>query len=146
MKNIKLQIKTSILLLSLVFFSTSACDKENQNNIPNVYVSININPTSALYSHLSVIGGWEYLTGGYRGILVYHSSLDEFVAFDRACTYDYKKENARIEVEANGLTMIDSCCGSRFLILDGSPVNGPANVSLKQYRTSYDGYNLSIYN
>lgn len=144
MKNIKLQIKTSLLLLSLIFFSTTSCKKENQNNIPNVYVYININPNSAMYSRLSVIGGWEYLIGGYRGILVYRSSLDEFVAFDRACTYDYKLESAQIQVD--GLTMIDSTCGSRFLILDGSPVNGPANVSLKQYRTSYENYSLSIYN
>ena len=98
-----------------------------------------------MYQKLNTVGGWEYITGGYNGIVVYRLSQDEFVAFDRACPYDYKN-SCRIVVESSFTTTIDSCCGSRFLLNDGSPFKGPASVSLKKYKTYYDGNSLRISN
>lgn len=134
-----------IIFLTIAFLLFS-CKKENQQTIPDVAVSFRIDPTSALYSDLNPIGGWVYVTGGYRGILLYHLSQDEFLAFDRACPYDYEKPAAQVEIESSGITLIDSCCLSRFIILDGSPFAGPARNSLKQYRTSYDGNYLYVFN
>ncbi len=125
-----------------VFFS---CSKDQTGTIPYVYVNFYIQPNSTLYQKLTTIGGWEYITGGYNGIVVYRASQDEFVAFDRACPYDYKN-GCRIVVETSFTTTIDSCCGSRFLLNDGSPFKGPASVSLKQYKTSYDGNSLHVSN
>ena len=101
----------------MMFFS---CNKEKQQTIPDVYVNFRIDPTSATYSNLNPIGGWVYVTGGYRGILLYHLSPDEFLAYDRACPYDYQKATARVQVEASGITLVDSTCFSKFIILDGS--------------------------
>ncbi len=98
-----------------------------------------------MYFKLNVVGGWEYITGGYNGIVVYRLNQDEFKAFDRACPYDFKN-GCRIIVESSFTTAVDSCCGSKFILTDGSPFNGPANVSLKEYRTYYDGTNLHISN
>jgi len=98
-----------------------------------------------MYINLNHVGGYEYLTGGYNGIVVYRVSNETFVAFDRACPYDFKN-NCRIQVEPSSITSIDSCCGSRFLLTDGSPFQGPASVSLKQYKATYDGNILHITN
>lgn len=138
--------KFSILLLLFISFSSFfSCSKDENETIPYVYVNFYIQPNSTLYQKLTTVGGWEYITGGYSGIVVYRASQDEFVAFDRACPYDFK-DGCRIEVESSFTTTIDSCCGSRFLLNDGSPFKGPATVSLKKYRTSYDGNNLHISN
>ncbi len=133
------------LFLLLAFSSFFSCSKDEDETIPYVYVNFYIQPNSTLYQKLNTVGGWEYITGGYNGIVVYRQSQDEFVAFDRACPHDYK-DGCRIEVESSFTTTIDPCCGSRFLLHDGSPFNGPASVSLKQYRTNYDGNNLHISN
>ncbi|MFO8088071.1 MAG: Rieske (2Fe-2S) protein [Bacteroidales bacterium] len=135
-----------IFLLGLFLFPH--CDKSKQQNlIPNVHVNISLDINSTMYTGLNVVGGYEYITGGYRGIVVYRMAYDEFVAYDRACPYDHhENSDARVDVEDNGLTLIDSVCMSRFLLLDGSVVKGPAERPLKSYRTQLDGDNLLIFN
>jgi len=134
-----------VLFLILSFSSFFSCSKDENLTIPYMYVNFYIQPNSTLYQKLTTVGGWEYITGGYNGIVVYRVSQDEFVAFDRACPYDYKN-GCRIDVESSFTTCIDSCCGSMFLLNDGSPFKGPATVSLKQYKTYYDGNNLHVSN
>lgn len=141
---LKLHLFRFLMLFASLIFMNS-CSKEQQS-IPDVYVNFMVNPSSAQYSNLNPVGGWVYVTGGYRGILLYHLSPDEFLAYDRACPYDYQKATAQIQVEASGITVVDSTCGSKFIILDGSPFAGPAKNSLKQYRTSYEGGQVYVFN
>jgi nitrite reductase/ring-hydroxylating ferredoxin subunit len=132
-------------LILLILASLSCGDKENQ--IPDVYVDFTINVNSTEYLELNTVGGWVYVTGGYRGILLYRASIDEFMAYDRACTYDPHADCARIKVEESGIIAGDTCCGSRFILLDGSPLKEvPARLPLKRYATYYDGLNLHVYN
>ncbi len=135
--------KPAIILLAVLL---PHCDKEFQDPVPNVHVSINLDLSSTLYGDLSIIGNHIYITGGYRGIIVYRMSQDDFRAYERACPYDHHKQHARVVVEDNGLTMIDSTCLSRYLLLDGSVFEGPATRGLKTYRTHYTGNNLYISN
>jgi Rieske Fe-S protein len=45
------------------------------------------------------------------------------------------------------ITAVDEeCCESKFLIIDGAPIDGPANIGLHQYNTSFDGNTLLIFN
>ncbi|MDY0101699.1 MAG: hypothetical protein RBS07_02110 [Lentimicrobium sp.] len=142
-------MKTSIfrpfylsMALVLVFFT--ACDKENEKTeIPYVYVNFIIYPNT-----LDFIpeGGYVYVTGGYKGLIIYRPFSDQFMIFERACPYDPLEDDAVIEVETNGVIAIDSVCGSRFLLTDGSPIEGPATRALKQYRGRYDGYSLQVSN
>lgn len=142
--------RTTLLTLFLgmvfiVIMSISCGD--NTELIPNVPVDFTINVTNTQYIELNTVGGWIYLTGGYRGILIYRSSVDEFMAYDRACTYDFELECARIEMESSGIIAVDSCCGSRFIITDGSPlVEGPAYIALKRYQNYFDGEYLHVWN
>lgn len=133
-----------IILVSLL--SVLSCKDEEHPYIPNVYVNLRLNINSTEYVELNSVGGWVYLTGGYRGLIVYRLSSDEFVVFDRGCPYDTYADCARIEMEESGLICIDKCCGSRFLIIDGSVMKGPATSPLKQYKSSFDGDFLYITN
>lgn len=108
----------------------------------DIYLDIN----NANYNDLNVIGGYVYLTGGYKGLIVYRSSYDSFVALERACPYHPTGDCERLVVDTSGLTVSDPVCGSRFLILDGSIVNGPATRPAATYHTLFDGIYLRIYN
>jgi Rieske Fe-S protein len=143
-------IKYSILALvigTLVLLSWS-CSKDSQeyNNIPNVAVNLQLDISSTMYIELSTIGGYVYLTGGYKGIVVYRISPEDFVAYDRACPYNPTLPCERITMDPSGITLTDSCCMSNFNILDGAVNKGPATQPLKRYHTQFDGQYLRIWN
>lgn len=122
-----------------------AC-KKDKTYVPNVPVNIIFSINSFEYKDLNAIGGFVYITGGYKGIIVSRSSQEDFKAYDRACTFHPQDDCARIEMESSGLIAIDSCCGSRYLISDGSVLKGPAQVAMKQYHCSFDGIYVRITN
>jgi nitrite reductase/ring-hydroxylating ferredoxin subunit len=132
------------ILALIVFFSIVSCRKDNQKpEIPYVVVNIQLYPNSLDYIPVS---GWVYVSGGYRGLIVYRMTDNEFMAYERTCPYDPDKDCARVEVESSDITAVDSCCGSQYILTDGSPIRGPSGYSLQQYRTSYDGNQLRIFN
>ncbi|HDQ16455.1 MAG TPA: hypothetical protein ENN45_05295 [Bacteroidetes bacterium] len=133
------------LIILLVFTSAFFSCQKDTHPVPNVYVNIYINVTSTQYIELNNIGGWLYLTGGYNGIIVYRRSLNEFMAFDRACPH-HPYNSPALDVDASGMLAECSDCGSSFLLYDGTVVQGPANLPLKAYRTIFDGIHLRIYN
>jgi nitrite reductase/ring-hydroxylating ferredoxin subunit len=139
---------TGFLLLLILFVCIlPQCKKESQQNeIPVVAVNIAIDPNSTLYLRLNTVNGWEYLTGGYQGIIVFRSSTNGFMAYERACPYDWSKSTARLVVESSGITTVCPSCNSKFILLDGSPYSGPSTYPMKQYQTSYNGSILYIYN
>ncbi len=141
-----MSLKKTLLyfILGLVVISFNSCGKdENETAIPYVYVDFLIYPNTLDYI---ADGQWAYFSGGYKGIIIYRPMNDQFMAYERACPFDPLVEGARVEVESSGIIAIDSVCGSRFLLTDGTPIAGPAGIPLKQYRTSYDGYVLRVFN
>jgi nitrite reductase/ring-hydroxylating ferredoxin subunit len=139
-------LQYSIYGLFVILFILFACKKQKNNPIPETYVSFYMNISSTLYLNLASVGGWENITGGYKGIVVYRKSSDEFMAFERACPYDWEIDSGYVSVNSNGLIMKCKSCGSEFLILDGSITKGPSTLSLKSYKTEFDGQTLHIYN
>jgi nitrite reductase/ring-hydroxylating ferredoxin subunit len=138
----------SVLTLVFLFvFLFPQCKKENQQNeIPSVAVNIAIDPNSTEYIHLNTVNGWEYLTGGYRGIIVFRASTNGFMAFERACPYDWNLTSTRIVVDSSGITTRCPSCSSKFILTDGSPFSGPSAYPMKQYQTTFNGATLYIYN
>lgn len=122
------------------------CRREERGGVPLTPVDISINVNNPAYVDLSAPGGWLYLTGGSLGIIVYRRTNEEFVAMDRHCTYQ-TAELCRVFVDESEVVARDTlCCGSAFLITDGSVVQGPAALSLQRYNTSFNGTILRIYN
>jgi nitrite reductase/ring-hydroxylating ferredoxin subunit len=137
-----------LIILSLLLIINFSCSKKEQtdNPIPTVQVNFSLNPNSTEYIELNVVNGSVSLTGGYRGIIVFRKSVNEFMAYERACPNDWQNPNARINVEQSGITAVCPVCNSKFVLLDGSPYQGPSSYPLKQYQTSYDGTLLYVFN
>lgn len=135
--------KILIPLLFSLLVITSCKNDENEDLIPYVTVNFTVYPNTIDFIP---IGQYEYFTGGYKGIIIYRPQEDEFMAYERACPYDPLTEGARVTVDGSGLIAIDTVCGSQFTLLDGSPIEGPSKIALKQYRTSYNGDALYVYN
>ena len=133
-----------MMLALLILTPGISCRKDKQGPIIQ-YVKVNITllPNSIDYLPVSE---WYYVSGGYRGLIVYRMTEDEFMAYERTCPYDPDKASARVEVESSGIIAVDSTCGSRFVLTDGSPIKGPSGLPLQQYQTSFDGNQLRIYN
>ena len=108
--------RTRFLLIGFLLISLiPQCKKETQqNDIPVVSVSIAIDPNSTEYLHLNSVNGWEYITGGYQGIIVYRASTNGFMAFERACPYDWNQTSTRITVDTSGITTVCPSCNSKF--------------------------------
>jgi len=137
--------KIVFFLLALLMLVGTGC-KKNEDTVPNVEVNMVISTTDPEFNDLNAVGGWIYLLGGSRGIVVYRPSLDEFMAYDRHCPYMPSEACGIVEVDQSGVIAEDPCCGSKFILTDGTVAEGPAEVPLKYYQTSFDGNLLHIYN
>jgi hypothetical protein len=133
-----------LLALALLF----SCNDNNQGpGIPNVPVNEQINVNSLLYPTLRQDGGYAYLEGGYKGIMVVRQHANLYLAFERACSYDPTAALpcGRVAADQSNLFIIDTCCGSQFNF-QGGVMTGPAVYGLRQYRTALDGSLLYISN
>jgi len=66
--------KKGYFFLLLCILLLNSC-KEDEN-IPYVPVNISIDVFDALYGDISVVGGYMYITGGYKGIIIYRKSQE----------------------------------------------------------------------
>tara|TARA_B100001113_G_C21056538_1_gene599223 strand:- start:92 stop:505 length:414 start_codon:yes stop_codon:yes gene_type:complete len=137
-------MKKVILFTCLFGFFTSCVDKNDY--IRDVYVNIEIPLNQPEYSELNAIGNSIFISGGVKGIIIYHSNLNEYKAFDRNCSFEPSSECAYID-SINSTIASCSCCNSMFLIdQEGISTNGPALLPLKEYFTSISGGKLKIQN
>ncbi|MFM7022024.1 MAG: hypothetical protein ACKOXB_03535 [Flavobacteriales bacterium] len=136
-------IKVFSAILILLF--TFSCSKDN-SYIPYVPVNIQINLQNPDYINLKTVGGWVYLNGGSRGLIIYRADINDFKAYDRHCPYKPEDACGKVDADNQTLTASDTCCGSKFQLFDGSVLKSPATRSLQQYQTSFDGNILSINN
>ena len=139
--------KTMVKYLVLVFLCLlSACnDNAATPAIPNVPVSIQLDVKSQLYTELRYDGGYVYLKGGYKGILLVRKDAATYLAFEQACPYDATAPCSKAVVDDSNLFIIDKCCGSQFNF-SGQVTSGPAVYGLKQYATALNGSLLYITN
>lgn len=132
----------AILSITLLY----ACKKDKDNGIPIVPVDIYIYTSDPSFINLNAVGGWVYISGGARGILVYRKSISEFMAYDRNCTYNSSDPCAVVYVDSSNIIATDTCCNSMFSMVDGTVLQAPAGLPLKAYYTTFNGTVLHIYN
>ena len=139
-----------VLILSLLLIAAVSCDKETaQADVAIPYVPVNeqININDPKYGNLKNIGGWAYLIGGSRGIILYRESTGFVRAYERQCTFDPVEVCSTVDMDAALLQANDAdCCGSIFSLLNGSIIKGPASRPLLQYQTSFDGVIITVTN
>src|SRR3954470_4965228 len=107
-----LKLTTVISLVSLLCFFS--CRKDTNNTVPIVAVDIYIYTSNPSFINLNPVGGWVYITGGVRGIIVYRKSSSEFIAYDRNCTYHSNDVCATVVVDNTNIIATDTCCHSKF--------------------------------
>lgn len=132
----------SFLSLSIFLFSCN----DDYEGIPDVNVDVYLNTLDPTYQHLSGLGAWAQVSGGSRGIIVFQYDLGKYVAYERHCTFEPQNTCAQVEVDISNLYALDSCCNSKFQLLDGVPIEGSASIPLKSYNTSFDGNIIHIWN
>jgi len=127
-----------LFLATLILFFSS-CKENADHPVPNLPVNIYINLNLPAYQSLNNPGGWAYVNGGSKGIVVYRN-FDNFVALDRHTTYQPDSACAIGEVDdVNFFSINDPCSTSKYNLLDGTVTNGPAQWGLRQYFASWDG-------
>jgi len=138
----------TILLYSSFIGLFVACKSDSQNTVPYAYVNISIDMQDPEFINLQNVGGTEMITGGYNnnGIVVYRSGIDEFKAYDRTCPFNVD-DDCQVKTDSTSqILVVCSCCGSKYELVYGSVVKTPAKIPLKEYRTSFNGDYLRIYN
>lgn len=141
-------MRTLLIFCFGVLLLSSKCNNQNQNPVPFVPVDVTIDIQLPSYSNLQGVGGWTYLNGGSRGIIVYRKGIDEFVAFDRHSPADISGTCPLplYPDSQNFLQLKDSCNNAVFSLYDGSPVSNSI-YGLRQYATQFNGNNLlRVYN
>ena len=139
--------RLSTLLLMLSILISFSCNK-NKNRIPYVPIDLYINVSLPSYSNLNVIGGWAYVSGGSKGLIVYRQTADVFLTYDRHCTYDFNAPCNPATVDSTNISISCDCDESQYQLYDGNVINGPATLPLQQYQTTFDGLanTIHIYN
>lgn len=138
-----MRIVTVLFCFSILFF---ACSKDQESTVPNVPVNVRINLDNPGYNNLNTIGGSVYVDGGYRGIIVYRRGIAEFLAYERTCSFQSTDTCAYVSLDSTISSVGCKCCSSRFQLIDGAPIKGPANASLRRYQTNLVDRYLYIYN
>lgn len=142
-------IKKLLQLLIMIFsISVQSCEDDYYDEpIPEFPVDFEINVNDPVYFNLHTLN-YVYLDGigwGVRGIILYKRGNDQYVAFERTCSFQPNNPCATVDVDPSGQYMVDACCGSIFSFT-GDPMGGPAYRPLLQYQTSLNGSYLRIYN
>lgn len=137
--------KIAIFLFLLSFFSVlPACEREDR--IPYVQVDFVLYLDLPEFQELKTPGNYLYLTGGVRGIIMYCEFTDSYKAYERNCPFEPADANSILDVDSTGLFLVCRHCESKFMILDGSVINGPTKRPLLQYPTYLNNNVLTISN
>ena len=118
MKMVKVNYFLITSFFLLVQFSCTKSENRNQNVnkiIPNVQVDLNLNLNEPANFELTTIGGWRYVSGGSKGIILYRGQ-DRYYAYDRHTPLNSADLCAIVSVDSTNFFAIDGCSGSRFLL------------------------------
>ena len=138
-KDAKIQRLLAAFVTSIVLLFISS-QSYSQASFP----TISINLTYPQYQRLKLDGGFVYIEGGLKGIIVYRASENSYLAYERACPHHPGAECAIVTVDGSTLFMIERCCNSSFNFSDGQPTGGPAERALIQYRVDLENNVLKI--
>lgn len=141
-------MKIQYILGILLLFAISCKKKNQQHPVPYVATDMTINITLPSYSELQNVGGYAFVNGGSRGIIVYRRSVEEFVAWDRHSPNDPDGtcSNGLSPDSDNFLQLNDPCSDGTYSLYDGSPLSN-SEYGLRQFSTSFNGTDqLRIYN
>ena len=148
------------LILFTIAITLGSCNKKN-DVVPDVYVDFTLDLNDPEFVDLNAIGGsdtisartnnWGSSAAGYNGNgIIISRGVDEFYAYDRTCPHDYEVNTLSVKVKLdikNFAKAVCPKCGTVYELLSfGTPSSGIGRYPLKNYRTSFDGRFVSVWN
>ncbi|HEY5470968.1 MAG TPA: hypothetical protein VIK07_10630 [Bacteroidales bacterium] len=153
--------KISFFLIAIAFtMSLSSCNKKN-DVIPDVTVDFRLDVNDPEFTDLASFGGIALVSSktnnlgiyaaGYNGNgIIIFAGVEEFYAYDRTCPHDYATGGLSIKVNidpTNSLNAICPQCSTNYaLAAGGTPSKGIGRYPLKNYKTSFDGRYVRVWN
>ncbi|MDR2556761.1 MAG: hypothetical protein LBC49_03505 [Bacteroidales bacterium] len=133
------KFRNIIILFVCILFIGGSCSRVGRFiKIPVPAVSFNVYPYSIDYV-LGPMGNYKiFPLQGYAGIIVYHYTADEFLAFDLACPNDFQN-GCSVEYKSSELILQCKCCGTTFSIFDGYP-----RSNVEAYPSPLHQYNATL--
>jgi hypothetical protein len=153
----KIIIFLTFMALAII---TVSCNKKN-DVIPDVYVEFTLDLSDPEFFDLNAFGGTITVNSstnnlglraaGYDGNgIIIHAGVDEFFAYDRTCPHDYEINGTSIKVNIDpSNSLIATCpeCKTNYaLSAGGTPSKGIGRYPLKNYKTSFDGRFVRVWN
>lgn len=156
-------------MLIVAFVVYVSCKDTNKDNVPYVPVDIVLDLQADLAhvgvgesailtpneqsfgvlrfssSNLPEISLGQQLLG--NGLILYRTGTTEFSVYDITCTFNASVDYCALEMDDTWLVPECPCCGSEFnILLEASPVSGPAAFPLKTYSAFVRNNQLFIRN
>ena len=137
-----------ILILSLLAVFVLGCEKgtinNNNPNIPNYPVNLQINLSLPLYNDLTYASGhYVDYSQGARGIVVFNTGNDIYVAFDLACP-NQPFASCSSAMEVTGIEAKCLCDNKSYLLYTGQSAG--QQYPMKQYYVEKSGNSLVVHN
>jgi nitrite reductase/ring-hydroxylating ferredoxin subunit len=137
-------MKKLLLLISIALTALS-CGKSG-DVIPSVAVNFQAAITDPRLSALNARGGAVLISGyGVVGLILYREADGSYACYDRCSSYQ-PQNSCAVTLDGTGFTVTDPCSGSKFSLIDGTPVKAPATRSLRSYSITVSNSQIFVSN
>ncbi len=134
-----------ILFILLLMFTIGGCDRCNRSQLlPEVSFAFTININEPSYFDLSVATGFLYFDGGTVKLIIYRINQEEFNVYDARSTHN-PDDPCICVVDDDHIFIKDPCGDSKWLLTDGTIVEGSASQNLLQYNYTFDSATGVLY-
>ena len=149
------------LVVITIAIGLSSCNKKN-DVIPDVTIDFRIDINDPEFTGLASFGGIALISSatnnlgiyaagyGGNGIIIFSGVEEQFYAYDRTCPHDYAVNGLSVKVNidpTNSLNAICPKCSTNYaLAAGGTPSKGIGRYPLKNYKTSFDGRYVRVWN
>ena len=134
-----------LVLLFIIPLTFLSCGKSG-DVIPSVAVNFQASLTDPRLSALNVYGGAVLINGyGVAGLILYREADGTYAAYDRCSSY-MPQNHCAVTLDSGNFTATDPCSGSKFSLIDGTPVKAPATRSLRSYSVSVSNFEIFVSN
>ena len=132
-------------LLAVIFLSFLSCGKSG-DLVPSAAVNFQADVDDPRLAALKSPGGAIIIKGyGVAGLIIYREPDLTYAAYDACSSYNPAARCA-VKLDNNSLTCTDPCSGSKFSLIDGTPVKAPATRSLRQYSVNVSNFEIFVSN
>lgn len=133
----------------IIAVAMMGCQQEQYSGIPIVPVNFSIDVYSIDQGELANIpGNYAFYREGYRGLIVYCTFVEQYVAYERTCTYRPESTcKQKLEIDESDSFLYCPDCGSQFMIFSGGiPTKGSkASKRLLIYNTNYNALSRTVF-